>query len=714
MKTAVFKILILYLLMSFPFEAYTQNNTIDSLKRALETEKEDTNKVNTLNFLSDAIRTKTYDTNTGEYTHSIFYAQQALNLSKKINFERGKRKAWKNIGTVYFFQKNYPEALKYYSFNLKSEEQAGNKFESAELYRLIGNLYNEQKNYPEAIKNLQIALKISLEIGAKSTAAYTYDRIASVYYRQDNIAESIKNYYAALKVFEETGNEWGIGLCLQNIGGANYYLGDDSEALRNWIACLNIRKKTADKAGIAQTNNCIGWIYIKQGKYTEALQNFHSALNIFKEINGTSGSWGIPMSYESIGSVYEKQGDVYLTEGDKKAAKKKFTEALTNYFEALKEWKRKKDDFSIASCYIHIGNANAKMKNTSISKNYLQRALALSLQTNRKEQIKDSYLALSSLDSSLQHYNAAYEHYKQYILYRDSLVNEENTKKALRSKIQYEFDKKKELDIIEQKKKQAIAKAVQDKKDALSKAEIENQKIIRNFSFALASLILSSSIYWLYRYKRKKALQNQQSLMNERLRISRELHDEVGATLSGIAMYSHLTKEQIKNTNTTEVVKSLDIMQQSAGEMVNKLNDIVWLINPDQDSLQKLIQRLEEYAGDMAAIKNMQAKISVPQYLHEHSLPMESRRNIYLFCKEAINNAVKYSNGTLLELNIKEIGNKLEFSVSDNGKGFDAVMVRRGNGLENMQKRADEIGAKLTVQSKQDEGSLVSMQIKIT
>ena len=80
---------------------------------------------------------------------------------------------------------------------------------------------------------------------------------------------------------------------------------------------------------------------------------------------------------------------------------------------------------------------------------------------------------------------------------------------------------------------------------------------------------------------------------------------------------------------------------------------------------------------------------------------MESRRNIYLFCKEAINNAVKYSNGTLLELNIKEVNNILEFSVSDNGKGFDAVMVRRGNGLENMQKRADEIGAKLTIQSKQ-------------
>jgi ligand-binding sensor domain-containing protein/signal transduction histidine kinase len=216
------------------------------------------------------------------------------------------------------------------------------------------------------------------------------------------------------------------------------------------------------------------------------------------------------------------------------------------------------------------------------------------------------------------------------------------------------------------------------------------------------------------KYEIKKNAENQQAVMNERLRISKELHDEVGATLSGIAMYSQLTKEQINHADTSEVEKSLNIMQQNAGEMVNKLNDIVWLINPDKDTLQKLIQRLDEYATDMAMIKNMQVKVNVPEHLSEHSLPMESRRNIYLFCKEAINNAVKYSNGTLLQLTIKEANNTLEFSVSDNGKGFDAVMVRRGNGLDNMQKRADEIGAKLALQSKKEEGCLVSMQFKIT
>ena len=229
--------------------------------------------------------------------------------------------------------------------------------------------------------------------------------------------------------------------------------------------------------------------------------------------------------------------------------------------------------------------------------------------------------------------------------------------------------------------------------------------------FITAVIFLIATMIWLlYRYR----LDQLKKFFAIREKISRELHDEVGSTLSGISMYSHLAKEQIKSSALKDVEDSLNIMQHSAGEMVNKLNDIVWLINPRQDTLQKLIQRLEEYAADMAMIKKMQVKVNIPEYLNEINLPMQTRRNIYLFCKEAINNAVKYSNATLLQLNIKEIDSKLEFSVIDNGKGFNKATVKHGNGLDNMRKRADEISAKLNIESKQNEGTFVSIQCRIT
>ena len=210
------------------------------------------------------------------------------------------------------------------------------------------------------------------------------------------------------------------------------------------------------------------------------------------------------------------------------------------------------------------------------------------------------------------------------------------------------------------------------------------------------------------------AVEAELKVEKERNRIKRDFHDEIGATLSGISMYSYLGMQQLKAANLTEAEKSLTVMQQSAALISDKLNDIVWFINPEQDTLQKLIQRLEEYAVDMATIKNMKVLITVPEQFSTQSLPVESRRNIYLFCKEAINNAVKYSEANLLELTVEESNKLLQITISDNGKGFDAETVKKGNGLYNMQKRADELGADFNIQSKPAADCLISLKVKIT
>ena len=96
------------------------------------------------------------------------------------------------------------------------------------------------------------------------------------------------------------------------------------------------------------------------------------------------------------------------------------------------------------------------------------------------------------------------------------------------------------------------------------------------------------------------------------------------------------------------------------------------------------------------------------------NLPSENCYQLYLFCKEAINNAVKYSQCGLLALTVKESNSMLEITISDDGKGFDAETIKRGNGLNNMYKRADELGADFNIQSKMGQGCLVSLKLKIT
>ncbi len=180
---------------------------------------------------------------------------------------------------------------------------------------------------------------------------------------------------------------------------------------------------------------------------------------------------------------------------------------------------------------------------------------------------------------------------------------------------------------------------------------------------------------------------------NERLRISRELHDDIGSTLSGIVLYSHLAEDQVLSQKQGEAKNSLNIIQQSANGMVNRLNDIVWSINPNHNSLKDILQKLEEYAKEMAIAKNIQVHVYAPESVTQVQLPVEYSHNIYLFGKEAINNAVKYSQATRLELGVHQSDHTMEIIIKDDGKGFDVATVTKGNGLINMQKRADETGA---------------------
>ncbi|MBS1734350.1 MAG: hypothetical protein JST02_13730, partial [Bacteroidetes bacterium] len=175
----------------------------------------------------------------------------------------------------------------------------------------------------------------------------------------------------------------------------------------------------------------------------------------------------------------------------------------------------------------------------------------------------------------------------------------------------------------------------------------------------------------------------------------------------------HLAREQVKQKETGAIENSLNIIQSNAGEMVNKLNDIVWLINPGQDSLRQLMERLEDYAMQLAVIKNIHVLSGFSEQLGNTILPTETRRSIYLLFKEAINNAVKYSNASFVELKVEQSPALVTITLKDNGEGFDVAEVKRGNGLNNMEQRARDLNAAIAIQSVKGAGTSVKLTVKI-
>lgn len=199
-----------------------------------------------------------------------------------------------------------------------------------------------------------------------------------------------------------------------------------------------------------------------------------------------------------------------------------------------------------------------------------------------------------------------------------------------------------------------------------------------------------------------------------RNKISQDLHDEVGATLSGIALYSYIARQQQQQLAHEQVIQSLDIIDKNATDMVKKLSDIVWVVNPVHDSLEGLIQRLEEYTLEMAAAKGIRVITEKEEQVKQIRLSMEQRKNIYLILKEAVNNAVKYSHCRHITLSTGLQNGYLTFCVKDDGIGFDLQNSSKGNGLQNMQYRADELQASLEMKSLPDKGTTLTIVCKIT
>jgi serine phosphatase RsbU (regulator of sigma subunit) len=478
------KILFLFFYFSFLICSSQQNKNagkhnpvIDSLFIVLKIAKEDTIKVNTLYKLCWELE------NIGEPEKAMEYANTALLLSQKINFKNGTANCYSEIGTIYQNHGNYSEALKNHFASLKIRESIGDEEGIGASYHDIGIAYKSQGNYPEALKNYFASLKISEEIGDKQGVASSYNSIGNIYDYQGNYDQALKNHFASLKIKEAIGDKRGMGFSYNGIGSVYFDQGNYSEALKNFLLSLKIRETIGNKYQISTSYMNVGNAYTFLGNYSEALKNHFASLKIQKDLGDKEGIGG---SYCNVGIVLTKQ--------------KKYTDALM----------------------------------------YLTKAQELFIEIGQKENLKETYLALTALDSARGNLKGAYQNYKRYILYKDSLNNEENTKKQTQIEMQYEFDKK-----------ESVAKAEQDKKDALTAEEKQKQKVI-TYSVSgglILMFLLAGFIFRGYRQKQKAniVIAHQKELVEEK---QKEIIDSINYAKR--IQYTLLANQQLLNENLNQ------------------------------------------------------------------------------------------------------------------------------------------------------------------
>ncbi|HYV92896.1 MAG TPA: two-component regulator propeller domain-containing protein [Chitinophagales bacterium] len=219
----------------------------------------------------------------------------------------------------------------------------------------------------------------------------------------------------------------------------------------------------------------------------------------------------------------------------------------------------------------------------------------------------------------------------------------------------------------------------------------------------LVGLALLSAVYGFYRYRIGQIL----LLQRIRNKIAADLHDDIGSTLNSISVYSEVARDPSKQD------RALNMIGESSRKIIESMSDIVWTINPENDTFDKIIFRMSSLAHNLLSAKKIECSFKSDESLNEITLPMEKRRNFYLIFKEALNNLVKYSNATRASVLVSQGNQNVTFIVRDNGVGFDSSLSYNGNGLINMKRRAQEINASLFIESSPGNGTSIELSLKL-
>ncbi len=218
-----------------------------------------------------------------------------------------------------------------------------------------------------------------------------------------------------------------------------------------------------------------------------------------------------------------------------------------------------------------------------------------------------------------------------------------------------------------------------------------------------------TTVYAIY----KNRVQQLQKIFSMRTKISQDLHDDIGGTLSSIHIYSTVAEKEVSG-NPEKAKLFLRQINTNSREVMENISDIVWANNTNHEQETSLAARIKNYGYDLLSQKNIQCIYDLDIQAERKLTKPEARRSILLIIKEALNNMAKYSNASLAEIHLSVKGSDLVLDIADNGKGFHLSKENIGNGLNHMKQRATSLGGSFSFTSSPGQGTSLHCRIPLT
>jgi signal transduction histidine kinase len=243
--------------------------------------------------------------------------------------------------------------------------------------------------------------------------------------------------------------------------------------------------------------------------------------------------------------------------------------------------------------------------------------------------------------------------------------------------------------------------------------------------YAISAVALVAGIVRIVSHRRLRftlaRLEQQQSLERERMRIAQDMHDEMGSKLTKISFLSEHAQVDAKSAGP--LADKIESIAQTSRELLKTMDEIVWVVNPRNDTLENLTAYLGHYAVEYFQNTSIECELRLPREIPHYPLSSEMRHNLFLAFEEALNNVLKHSAATNVKVEMTISALDFELKITDNGRGFEVPVLsateaqtrggRSGNGLKNMRQRLAGLGGECLVSSRPGAGAAVKMRIRL-
>ncbi len=628
----------------------------------------------------------------------ISFFSQAQNVQEIISGLKNDLKASPNIKqtatiysdlTWYYSNISIDSALVYGDKAIKTALTLGDSVVIAQAYGDVSTVYLKKGDFKESLKYLNKVLEIRKARKDILGLAKVYSGIGLLYYNQNKYDLSMKNYLLALDNVNKTDDEK-VKINIKNAMSALLLdLKDYKKALLYSNQAIAYYEKNNATSALCP-------MYINNGNILIGLKDTLNALKMFEK--------GRKLCAEIENTLFESKALTNI--GIIKAAQKKYKESSV----FLKESKKKNTQLNSEA-------ANFKMKLNDVDvlnreKKFIEsKRILLELKNyfNKSEDLENlltTYKELVPVCAYLSESDSVAYYQIQFLELNKKVNDSEVFKKSIELETKYQ---------TAEKEKQLLQKEAEAKK-----------KTTTIIILSLLAFFIAIVGFLIYRQQRLKNVQqkqefelqsaiahieNQNKLHEQRLAISRDLHDNIGAQLTFIIS----SVENLKfgfPTMETSIKNHLTKISDFTKTTIVELRDTIWAMNANEFTFDDLSSRIYNFIEKAQSAKeNIAFKFLVDDSLKNSKFSSLEGVNLYRTIQEAVNNAIKYADASEILVQVKPNENGIIIEILDNGKGFDLDTIDLGNGVVNMQKRIEEIGGVFKIQSEIAKGTQITISL---